>query len=46
MAHAAGDRMAHVQDPFGNSWYIATRKQDVSSQEMGKRFAALMKAHG
>jgi PhnB protein len=24
-----GDRMAHVKDPFGNSWFIAARKKDV-----------------
>ena len=24
-----GDRMAGVQDPFGNVWYIATHKKDV-----------------
>jgi PhnB protein len=24
-----GDRMAHVVDPFGNSWFIATRKKDA-----------------
>ncbi len=26
-----GDRSAHVKDPFGNSWYIATHVRDVSS---------------
>jgi PhnB protein len=26
---AYGDRSAHVADPFGNTWYIATHKQDL-----------------
>lgn len=26
-----GDRTAHVRDPFGNSWYIATHFKNVSS---------------
>ncbi len=25
-----GDRTAHVKDPFGNSWYIATHVKDVA----------------
>jgi PhnB protein len=26
-----GDRNAHVEDPYGNTWYIATHKKDVVS---------------
>jgi PhnB protein len=26
-----GDRNAHVEDPYGNTWYIATHKKDVAS---------------
>ncbi len=38
-----GDRMAQVKDHFGNSWGIATHKEDVSPQEMQKRAQAAMK---
>jgi len=37
-----GDRHARVRDPFGNSWSIATHKEDVSPEEMGKRAAKMM----
>jgi PhnB protein len=36
-----GDRMGTVTDPFGHSWAIATHKEDVSPEEMGKRMAAI-----
>jgi len=32
-----GDRTGGVTDPFGHVWYIATHKEDVSSEEMKKR---------
>ena len=35
-----GDRTGGVTDPFGHVWYIATHKEDVSSEEMKKRVAA------
>ena len=35
-----GDRTGGVTDPFGHVWYIATRKEDVSPEEMKKRAAA------
>jgi PhnB protein len=35
-----GDRAGGVTDPFGHVWYIATHKEDVSSEEMKKRAAA------
>jgi PhnB protein len=34
-----GDRMGNLTDPFGHSWAIATHKEDVSPEEMGKRMA-------
>ena len=34
-----GDRSAVVQDPCGNVWTIATRKEEVSMDEMKKRMA-------
>ena len=35
-----GDRMAGVQDPAGNQWWIAMHIEDVSPQEMERRMAA------
>ena len=35
-----GDRMATVSDPFGNSWSLATHKEDPTPEEMAKRMAA------
>ena len=32
-----GDRWSEVQDPFGHRWEIATHKEDVSGEEMGRR---------
>jgi PhnB protein len=32
-----GDRYGKVTDPFGHSWSLATHKEDVSAEEMGKR---------
>jgi uncharacterized glyoxalase superfamily protein PhnB len=36
-----GDRMAGVQDPFGNVWWIATHMEDVLPDELQKRADAL-----
>jgi PhnB protein len=33
-----GDRSGMVADPFGYSWFIASRVEEVSPQEMQKRF--------
>ncbi len=38
-----GDRMATVQDSFGNTWSLATHKEDPTPDEMQKRMAAAMK---
>ncbi len=32
-----GDRSGGVKDPAGNSWFIATHKEDVGEQELTKR---------
>jgi PhnB protein len=32
-----GDRYGTLTDPFGYSWGIATHKEDLNPQEMGKR---------
>lgn len=36
-----GDRTGTLTDPFGHTWTIATHKEDVSLEEVEKRFAAL-----
>src|SRR6266704_1104059 len=36
-----GDRSGTLADPFGHVWMIATHREDVSAEEMQKRFAAL-----
>jgi PhnB protein len=36
-----GDRMGTVSDSFGNTWSIATHKEDPTPEEMAKRMAAL-----
>jgi PhnB protein len=35
-----GDRMAGVQDPIGNHWWIATRTENISLAELERRAAA------
>jgi len=35
-----GDRNGKLEDPFGHVWLIATRKEDVTPEEVRKRFAA------
>lgn len=35
-----GDRVGQVQDPFGYSWMIATRTQDLTQEEITKRSKA------
>jgi PhnB protein len=34
-----GDRYGHVRDPFGYTWAIATRKQELTPQEIQERAA-------
>jgi uncharacterized glyoxalase superfamily protein PhnB len=36
-----GDRSGAVQDPSGNKWWIATHKEDVSSEETQRRVATI-----
>src|SRR4051794_2370445 len=38
-----GDRSGGVKDPSGNSWFIATHKEDVAPQELAKRAEAFLK---
>ncbi len=35
-----GDRAGTIEDPFGHIWYIATHKEDLSPEEIGKRAKA------
>lgn len=39
-----GDRYGMVIDPFGHRWAIATRKEDLTPQEMGERGKEFMAA--
>jgi PhnB protein len=41
-----GDRSGTLTDPFGHVWTIATHKEDVSHEEVVKRFATFMKQRG
>jgi PhnB protein len=41
-----GDRAGTLVDPFGHSWTVATHKEDVSSEEVQRRFEAAMKPAG
>jgi PhnB protein len=38
-----GDRSGGVKDPAGNSWYIATHREDVEPNELAKRAEAFSK---
>jgi PhnB protein len=38
-----GDRTGSVKDPAGNTWYIATHKEDVAPAELKKRAEAFYK---
>jgi len=39
-----GDRSGNLTDPFGHVWTVSTHKEDVSSEEMQRRMAALPKS--
>ena len=34
-----GDRYGKLKDPFGIEWGVATHKEDLSAEEIGKRAA-------
>jgi PhnB protein len=36
-----GDRMGTIEDPFGHKWYVTTHIEEVSSEEIARRAAAL-----
>ena len=37
------DRNAQIRDPFGHSWFISTRIEEVSADEMQRRFESAAK---
>jgi uncharacterized glyoxalase superfamily protein PhnB len=37
-----GDRYGKISDPFGHEWSVATHKEDLTPEEMGKRAEAAM----
>ncbi len=37
-----GDRSGRIVDPFGHIWIISTHKEDVSPEELQKRFDAFL----
>ena len=37
-----GDRYGQVTDPFGHVWGLATHKEDLTGEEIGKRAEAWM----
>jgi PhnB protein len=41
-----GDRSGTLADPFGHVWTIATHKEDVSLEEVQRRFEAFRKQQG
>lgn len=40
-----GDRSGSIQDPFGHRWTIATRKENLSEDEMRQRGQEFFAAH-
>lgn len=41
-----GDRMGLLEDPFGHRWSVASRVEDVSPEELGRRAAEAMGGGG
>jgi PhnB protein len=41
-----GDRSGTFEDPFGHIWTLATHKEDVTLDEVQKRYQASMKLEG
>jgi PhnB protein len=35
-----GDRVGGIEDPFGYRWFVATHKEDLTLDEIGRRAAA------
>ena len=41
-----GERSGMLADPFGHQWHVSTRIEEVSPEEMQKRYTAVMTASG
>src|SRR5687768_9642439 len=41
-----GDRFGQVQDPFGHQWQIATRVEELTPEEVGRRSQEFMASIG
>lgn len=41
-----GDRSGQFIDPFGHKWTIATHKEDLTHEEIGRRMQEMMKKQG
>jgi len=41
-----GDRSGTLADPFGHVWTVASHKEDLSPEELRRRFEASLKSHG
>lgn len=39
-----GDRSGTLRDPFGHVWYLATRRENLSPEEIGQRAKAAFEA--
>ena len=37
-----GDRSGQLRDPFGHRWSVATRKEELSAEEITRRYQTLM----
>jgi PhnB protein len=37
-----GDRSGQIEDPFGHVWFVATRKEHLTTAEVQQRYAKLM----
>ena len=40
-----GDRSGCLKDPYGHMWYVSTRVEDVSQDEMQKRLNEMLAQH-
>jgi PhnB protein len=38
-----GDRRGTLTDPFGHIWLLATKKEEISAEELKQRFEAMLK---
>ena len=41
-----GDRSGTLEDPFGHQWTLSTHVEDVSGEEIGRRFQEFMSKQG